>query len=352
MSKFKINHFCVQPVRKEYKAPFVDSALVYGDIVGFCFKDFCTQVYLANKHNLLMSFEPEFIFCKLMALKDRFGSGKMPNALKSALDLLLLKNSKYRPWYISDSNPLCVKLFRAERIEFRPNLYRSIVNSITPNFNHPYLQLTLTLYTTVENGNYYINGNKLIDEMNYLVGRKIYQHVKIQNYFHHDTFFNQLYELGLGFIITENKKITWSYSLIMLTYWLFKNTKLKSSANLLIVALHQNANFFDQLKEAYAESDWILNYSSTKNYAPMLRQAMAELESRKKPIVPSNPEENKFQSSLRNFQHWQDTDAEMRYMQEVFAQIPDEHKDSVLWLMGMAKRCGELNESDANNSDL
>lgn len=352
MSKLKINHFCVQPVSKEYKAPFVASALVYGDIVGFCFKDFCTQIYLSHKHNLLMSFEPEFIFAKMIALKDRYSSGKMPSTLKSALDLLLLKNSDYRPWYICDSNPFCVKLFKAERIVFRHQLYKPAVNSIVPDFNHPYLQLALSLYTKVEGGNYYIDGQKLIAEINLLVGRKIYQHVKIQKRFQHDTFFSQLYELALCFIFTEDKRLTLSHSLIMLTYWLFDNTDLKSAANLLVMAYHKNINFVDKLKKAYSESDWILSYSNTNNYSLMLRRAMAELESHKNPIVQHNPKEPMLHSRLGDFQYWQDTEAEIKNMQEVFNRVPDEHKEAVLWLMAAAKRCGELNESDKNNPDL
>ena len=55
---------------------------------------------------------------------------------------------------------------------------------------------------------------------------------------------------------------------------------------------------------------------------------------------------------LEDFQHWQDTDTDINTMKDVFAQIPVEHQEAVLWLMGAARRCGALNESDNNNPDL
>ena len=298
MSKLKVNHFFKQPVKKEYKAPFVASALVYGDIVGFCFKDFCTQIYLTHKHNLLQSFEPEFIFGKMIALKNRYASGKMPSTLKGTLDLLLLKDAAYRPWYINDFDPVCIELFKAERILFSRKHYQSVVDSIAPDFDHPYVQLTLVLYTKLVDGRLCVDGDKMLYEFKHLVGRKIFEYVKSQTYFCHDTFLGQFYELAYNPAFQKGESLLLSIHSILLTYWIFEKTEVKSAAVLFVMAMHKNSNYKDALIEAYARSGWVFNYSKTINYDPLISSAIADFENQshsqkqfKPKVQPATPKE-------------------------------------------------------------
>lgn len=219
------------PVKKEFKAPYVASALVFKDVVGFCFGDFCNQVLAKYQRSRAISLTPEFIFSKVIVY--RFKKSQTACSRKKSLDLMLYMNAPQRPWFINDFDPVHLAMFEAMGIDMASQAYQAQREIIQPCFDHPYAALVFGVYSEkdVDAG---LLGN--FDACNLAKALKMviknhpeYKHAKTWKYFDHDAFFMQWLEVldySLGGHLMPGHKTALSGLIVMLNDVVNEKSKL------------------------------------------------------------------------------------------------------------------------------
>ncbi|MBN6535352.1 hypothetical protein JZM39_06120 [Acinetobacter pittii] len=180
------------PVKKEYKAPFVSSALVFNDIVGFCFRDFCKNIYVGYKNNEDVQYTPEYIFAKMITLKGMKSQGY--NARKLALDLIFLMNYSYRPWYINNNKRDQIVDFEELDIDLCNPKYLELLTSIAAKLEHPYIAIAFAMFT--DNKTLEFDSIKFSESLCGVINNHaIYKYCRDNNLFDHDKVLLALYEI-------------------------------------------------------------------------------------------------------------------------------------------------------------
>lgn len=196
MKSLTIKSISLQPVKKEIKAPFVASALVCGDVVGFCLSDFCSQIVEHYKKNQLTKFSPEFIFSRLVLMLST--SKYRHHGRKISLELLTLMNFPYRPWYICDKDQKVIGLLSDAGIDLSSDAYSAFPKIVKGGIQHPYLAIVLNQHLNTKSGIksfYDLDAFTLVKNIRYLINNKSFYRTCVQSgYFKRDEVLLQLFE--------------------------------------------------------------------------------------------------------------------------------------------------------------
>lgn len=249
------------PVKKEYKAPFVPSALVFNDIVGFCFTDFCKNIYVCYKHNEDVQYTPEYIFAKMITLKGMKSQGH--NARKLALDLIFLMNYSYFPWYINDNQREQIIDFEDLGIDLHSLGYLKLHTTVATKLEHPYLAIAFAMFS--DNETFEFDSIKFSESLCGVINNHaIYKHCRDNNLFDHDKVLLALYE-----IIHEDVLLSeGGFNFRQLTRIVLSAVQQKSQT-LLMFAHHFSYDHNEKKQYAKAFLD-APNYSKTYNYSTSL----------------------------------------------------------------------------------
>lgn len=249
------------PVKKEYKVPFVSSALVFKNIVGFCFTDFCKKIYANHKHTESVQYSPEYIFAKMMTLRDMKSHGH--NARKLAIDLIFLMNYPYRPWYINDNQMDQILDFESLGLDVHSSGYLKLLTIFREKIKHPYLAIAFAMFS--DNEAFEFDAVKFSEYLCLVMSNHtIYKHCRDHNLFDHDTVLLALYEV----IHQDVLQCKGRFNFDQLTRTILKAVQQKSQT-LLMFAQYLAYDHNEKKLHATAFLD-APNYSKTYGYAGSL----------------------------------------------------------------------------------
>lgn len=249
------------PVKKEYKAPFIASALVFKNVVGFCFADFCKKIYAGYKHDEDVKFTPEFIFAKMITLKGMISQGN--NARKIALDLLCLMNYPYRPWYINVDQREHILDFEDLGIDLCSIAYMNLNTTVAVILEHPYLAVAFGMFSDFETNDF--DAIKFSESLcAVIINHAIYKHCRDNDLFDHDIVLLALYELIHEDVLYSGG----SYIFNKLTTTIFRAVQEKSQT--LLMFAYDSAINYDEKKEHAKAFLNAPNYSKIYSYSASL----------------------------------------------------------------------------------
>lgn len=248
----KISQILTTPIKKEYKAPFSSSALVFNDVIGFCFSDFCKNVYIKYKHNDKTQYTPEYIFSKMITLRSM--KSHKHNARKLAIDLIFLMNCSYRPWYINDIHDEFVSKFIALGIDVYNTQSFKLQNDVITELEHPYIAIAFALFS--DNDSSEFDAETFAKSLCQVIdNHSIYKYCRDYDLFSHDTVLLSLYEI----IHKKLKSSKNNFALNQLTSTIYRAVELKSQTLLMF------SHFFSYSQEK--KKIYAMEFLNSLNFA-------------------------------------------------------------------------------------
>lgn len=158
--------------------------------------DFCRQVVAKYKKNRVTSFAPEYVFARLVLILAEMKYRHYGR--KVSIDLLMLMNAPYRPWFICDKDPEAIKLLNGVGINFDSSVYDAFPKYVVGAIQHPYLALVLKQHTNHGTGIksfYDLDAYTLVNNIREMINKKGFYRTCVEfGYFKRDEVLLQLFE--------------------------------------------------------------------------------------------------------------------------------------------------------------